>query len=220
MKHILIITLFAIQLFATDTMARQQGNRRGSNRVESLKIAHLSGRLNLPPETAERFWPVYHQYEQEMQEVVAESRRMNRDDARTADEILEQEQKALDVRKKYTAQFGRIIGDNQVNELFVAERDFRQMLIRRSQRIDNHSNDNPSYQNVPPPRRLNDRPGRLQVPGMQHSSPTQESSMPRRNVPQDRQAPPPPASAPARGLKQQMNPPAQSMPTERKSIGR
>ncbi len=130
MKHLFVLVAFLIQF---SVAFAQKGER-----IESLKIAHLSGKLNLDPKTAERFWPIYNQYEHEMQQIVLEKRRMNQNDTRSADEILDQEQKAIDLKRKYNAQFIKVIDNNQLNQLYQAEKEFRQMLLKRSQRMDNN----------------------------------------------------------------------------------
>jgi Skp family chaperone for outer membrane proteins len=127
MKYTLLFLLFSLCFL---NLAAQDGK---GQRVESLKIAYLSGELNLDPATAEKFWPVYHQYEDELQAIIREKRRDNQD-GRSVEEMLEQEQKVLDLKKKYSAMFARILNPEQVNRLYKAEKEFRQMLIRRSQR--------------------------------------------------------------------------------------
>lgn len=131
MKNLSITCLFLLTAF----IAMAQPNRKG-DRIESMKIAHISSRLNLDPQTAERFWPVYNQYENELLQVVMERRRMNQSDSRSAEDILDQEQKALDIKKKYNTQFQRIISADQLNTLYGAEKEFRQMLIRKARRND------------------------------------------------------------------------------------
>lgn len=170
MKRIFLITLLCFQFIA---MFAQPGSRKG-NRIESLKIAHISGRLNLDPKTAEQFWPLYHQYENELQQVVLEKRRMNQNEQRSAEDILDQEQKALDIKRKYSQQFLRVIDNNQLNQLVQAEKEFRQMIIRKASRTDDETpnrfrksmdNNNPTF----------DRPQRLERKRMMESQPTQQS---------------------------------------------
>jgi hypothetical protein len=158
MKHLLLVSTFLILFFGAFA---QKGER-----IESLKIAHLSGKLNLDPKTAERFWPLYNQYESEMQQIVLEKRRMNQNDTRSADEILDQEQKAIDLKRKYNAQFLKVIDNNQLNQMYQAEKEFRQMIIKRSQRMDN----NPVREN----RRMNQNPEQFnhQGPGRRMQAPS------------------------------------------------
>lgn len=136
-----IFSLFFLS-FCLSSFAQNKGEK-----IESLKIAFISGKLNLDPGTAEKFWPVYNQYQDELTNLVKERRSLNRDDQRTADEILDQEQKALDLKRKYSALFLRIINNDQLNTLYRSEKEFRQMLIRRRQQQNetprggmNHSN--------------------------------------------------------------------------------
>lgn len=101
-------------------------------KMESMKIAHLTQKLNLDPKTAEVFWPVYHQYENEMRGIMQEVRGMKQDGQLNAEQQLLEEQKALDIKKKYTAQFNKVLRPEQVTNLFQAEKEFRQMLMRRA----------------------------------------------------------------------------------------
>lgn len=100
-------------------------------RVASLKVAFIADKLNLDPKTAEKFWPIYNQYDDELHNLIEEKKRMKKDDP-SVEEMLETEQKVVDLRKKYTAQFLKVISNDQIATLFKAEREFRQMLLRRS----------------------------------------------------------------------------------------
>ncbi len=181
MKNIFLISLFftlSIPMFA------QQGK---GNRVESLKIAYLSNQLNLDPKTAELFWPIYNNYQNELEAVVLERRKLNQNDNRTAEEILDQEQKALDIKKKYNAQFLKVMDNNQINRLYQSEKEFRKIIMRRSERMQNRQDAG------------NEQPNRMESPRM--NRPMNDRSMNERSMerqaPRQMAPPPPPASAPA-----------------------
>ena len=107
----------------TFSLANAQGNRGGrSEKVEALKIAFLTQKLQLTSAEAEKFWPVYNQYEDEIQSV--------RKDNKTSD-MLEGEQRLLDIRKKYRGSFEKILGAQKINTLYSAEKEFRSILIKR-----------------------------------------------------------------------------------------
>ena len=99
-------------------------------RIESLKVAFISEKLNLDAKTAEKFWPVYNQYEGEMRSFMQQMRK-GKDDM-TAEDMLEKEQKALDIKKKYAPQFLKIISNDQLSNLYIAEKDFRRMVMKRA----------------------------------------------------------------------------------------
>ena len=39
---------------------------QNGNRLEALKIAYITNKLNLSPEEAQKFWPIYNQYSLEL----------------------------------------------------------------------------------------------------------------------------------------------------------
>ncbi|MBL7754949.1 MAG: hypothetical protein JNM44_10775 [Chitinophagaceae bacterium] len=127
MKRFLLITFMLLAMMPSFAQ-----NGKGQ-RVESLKIAYISGELNLDPATAEKFWPIYHQYEDELQAIIRERKRNNQD-GRSVEEQLDQEQKVLDLKRKYSALFSKVLSPDQLTRLYKAEKEFRQMLLRRSQR--------------------------------------------------------------------------------------
>jgi hypothetical protein len=104
-------------------------------KVASIKIGFLTEKLHLDPKTAEQFWPIYNQYDDEIRSLIQDKR--NKDDQRSAQEILDQEQKAIDIKRKYSAQFLRVINNEQLGQLYQSEREFNMMLIRRMNKMEN-----------------------------------------------------------------------------------
>jgi len=96
--------------------------------VEALKVAFLSKELDLTPDEAQRFWPVYNQYSKEMNGAVTDNR----------EDVLERDKAVLNVRVKYRDQFGKILGAQRMNRMYNAEGRFRHLLIKalRRQRMD------------------------------------------------------------------------------------
>jgi Skp family chaperone for outer membrane proteins len=126
MKNIILLSAFFLCLFTTG----QAQQRR--EKLESLKVAFISERLNLDTKTAEKFWPVYHQYEDEMRGAIRQLRQSDTDPG--ADDLLEKEQRVLDIKKKYAPQFLKIISNDQLTSLYKAEREFRTMVLKKMKR--------------------------------------------------------------------------------------
>ncbi len=118
MKKILLI-LLAIIGCSSFTMA-QNGN--GREKIQALKVAFITQKLHLTSAEAEKFWPVYNQYESEITQLRANNRN---------GDVLDNEQKLLDIRKNYKSSFEKILGPQRLNDLYNAERDFRNVLIQR-----------------------------------------------------------------------------------------
>lgn len=122
MKRYLLI-LFLI-MGNTVILKAQEPNDPRVEKVQSLKIAFITQKLQLTPEEAQRFWPVYDQYQKEVQNLQMEN--PNRP-------VIKNEEELLDIRKKYLGTFEKMLGPDKTNRLFNAERDFRTLLIRRLQ---------------------------------------------------------------------------------------
>lgn len=114
-KFVLIVSL----IFSSFTVlhAQDDENSRGE-KIEALKIAFITQKLELSTDEAQKFWPVYNQYEQEIRSI-------------KGGEVLDNEERLLNIRKRYKPSFEKILGPKKLNSLFSAERDFRSVLIRR-----------------------------------------------------------------------------------------
>jgi hypothetical protein len=122
-----IITTLFLSILLLPAFA-QKGEK-----IESLKVAFISEKLNLDATTAQKFWPIYNQYDDEMKNLIQQRRQQDKDE-RSVDDILDQEQHALDIKKKYASQFSKILSAQQVNQLFVSEKEFRKMIMKRAGR--------------------------------------------------------------------------------------
>ena len=105
--------------------AFSQVKAQNGEKIQALKIAFITQKLQLTPDEAQKFWPVYNQYDNEIRGIETT---INPNDG-----PLVKEEKLLDVRKKYLTSFEKILGPDKTNRLFNAERDFRGILIRRLQ---------------------------------------------------------------------------------------
>lgn len=127
-KNLLIVTLF-FSLFGI-SVAQLRNNFNNPNnpnkgeKVEAIKIGYITQKLNLSPEEAQRFFPIYNQY-------VAEIRAVNQDQNKMPE--LEREKKILSIRDKYDGEFKKVISADKVNTFFSLEKDFRQMVQKELQ---------------------------------------------------------------------------------------
>jgi hypothetical protein len=117
MKKYLLI--FFVLLGSLSQIKAQDGEK-----IQSLKIAFITQKLQLTPSEAEKFWPIYNEYDNEVHGLQLDNNDPN---------PLGKEEKLLNIRKKYLSSFEKILGPDKTNRLFNAERDFRGILIRRLQ---------------------------------------------------------------------------------------
>ena len=125
-----IICWLGIAAFAQDNEADQKPN---GARLEALKIAYITKKLNLTPQEAQRFWPVYNQYAADMKEV-----RKNANQA--SEPEIATEEKILNIRKKYNGEFVKALSPQRADQFFRCEKEFgafvtRELIQRRQMRI-------------------------------------------------------------------------------------
>jgi len=123
MKRLYISILFLFTVICASAQTDPPVENQKMQNIEALKIAFISRQLELTPDEAQKFWPVYNQYSNEIHVVVKDDQ-----------DVLERDQKILDIRKSYKDQFIKIIGPDRTNRLFEAEGKFRQLLIQAIQR--------------------------------------------------------------------------------------
>jgi len=124
MKKYLLLITFVLGV-VLNSMAQADPPLDGS-RLEALKIAYLTKKLNLSPEEAQRFWPIYNKYTDEIRNIRMDQRKNN------ATEI-EVEEKVLNVRKKYNNEFVKALSAEKVNTFFRTEKDFRNVIQKELQ---------------------------------------------------------------------------------------
>lgn len=132
-RILLIVTLFiglhsvsVAQLRNSLRGGQSQENSGQGEKLEAVKIGYITQKLNLTPEEAQRFFPVYNQY-------VAEIKEVNREQKQNKLSELEREDKILSIRKKYDGEFKKVISAEKVNTFFSLEKDFRQMVQKELQ---------------------------------------------------------------------------------------
>jgi hypothetical protein len=96
-----------------------------AKKIQAMEVAYITKELNLSPEEAQRFWPVFNKYRDEMRLVL---------NNRNTTDQLERQQQALDLRKRYRTEFSRILTQERANRVFSSEDQFRQMVRREFQK--------------------------------------------------------------------------------------
>ena len=132
-KHgALLLMVLLAGLGVCSAQGQNPNNQQSAkDKIEALRIAFISQQLNLTPEEAQKFWPVYNAYRNE-----SESLHKNYSAQPTADQQLELEQRKLDLKKKYKPQFEAALGTEKLNQLYNLERKFQEKLKEiREQRM-------------------------------------------------------------------------------------
>jgi Spy/CpxP family protein refolding chaperone len=140
-KTTLVITL----LFIVLTIPLLRAQPQGRDRIENMHTAYLTDKLNLTPEQAKKFWPVYDQYHADLSEL-QKQRKANTQIVKNAGGIdnmndadvqklvsneIDIKSRELDLHKKYVVKFQEVITLKQVAKLFIAEEQFKLYLLNQ-----------------------------------------------------------------------------------------
>jgi hypothetical protein len=123
MKKIFTLMIALLGLTGFAVAQEQQPDPKQEEKIQALEIAFISRKLDLTPEEAQKFWPIYNDYKKEVRQVSIAEKNNPRQ--------LEAEQKVLDVRKKYSDRFVGVIGQPRMNKFFQAEKEFRGVLLNQ-----------------------------------------------------------------------------------------
>jgi hypothetical protein len=136
-KH--IIFLFVLISFGNILYA-QKPNR---DKIESLKIGFISNQLNLSPEEAERFWPVYNKFSDEMSklkknaklnlvdEMGDASKMTNQEAEKQLQDMIQFKSNEVELIKKYSVEFKKVLPVQKVVMLYKAENEFKKELLKQ-----------------------------------------------------------------------------------------
>ena len=139
MKRIVFLTLL-FQIIVHFTPG-QSGKAR--EKIEAARIAMITKELDLTPEQAQKFWPVYNEFKAKRGELSRSFKQKRREfDASKASEEerqqmldlrLETQQNQLNLEKEYSQKLLDVISSKQIIQLRQAEDKFRKLLIERLQ---------------------------------------------------------------------------------------
>ncbi len=138
-----------ITLMAGCTAVFAQGgdrHKQGKDEIEAMKIGFLTKRLELTPDEAKVFWPVYESFQSERGKLHRERKDRRKQMRSSMNELSDAEvekevdaeiafrQSELDVMTKYHVQFKQVLPVKKVARLYRAEEEFKRELLQRLQR--------------------------------------------------------------------------------------
>ena len=130
---------------ALPSLHAQNGRPEFENRIDNARIAYITRELGLTSEQAQRFWPLYNEYNTKRRDLrrthdqlrSSASPTMTEDQARdNLKQIMVVSKNELNLTDDYFAKFQKAISARQVAQLYKAEREFGRVMMRemRTQR--------------------------------------------------------------------------------------
>ena len=144
MRNIVTIILSALLLLAGIQTANAQNKEDWREKIMSEKIAFLTSELNITPQEAQTFWPVYNQVNKERDEAMHNVFRSFKalEEAVSAgksekelDKLLENYLDAIkeqgEVEKDAYDDYAKVLSVEKLAKLYIGEEKFRRQHIRK-----------------------------------------------------------------------------------------
>ena len=158
-----LITIFLVSsAFLQILNAQERKDRKEQiEKFRSMKIAFFTERLELTTEEAEKFWPVYNEFEKNRREISGHRhpRPMNMEEQladMTDQEALEKIDEMMEARKKevklaadFLEDMKAILPPKKILKYYITEIQFREYMLRRI-RDEHHGPDGEKGKNPPP----------------------------------------------------------------------
>ena len=124
-------------------------------KLKALKVAYLTSKLSLTASEAEKFWPVYNEYEEAKFKIFADEHKAQRKALRNVDELsnaevdqmldsyLSTKQQEVDLEKNYYTKFRAILPPVKVAKLISADHDFKREVLRQMRECNGGRGDGP-----------------------------------------------------------------------------
>lgn len=148
LKH--IITTFCFMLLCCTSLTFAQQNRFEA--IESEKVAFITKELKLTPAEAQKFFPIYNKYNEEMWELRRAKRGVTSEtpsaprgtnafnNTRTVKrDVIAFDAKEIDIKKKYRTQFSQVVGQARASQFFQVVEDFNNILRNELQNRKNRT---------------------------------------------------------------------------------
>ena len=132
--------------------AQRQGQQYDKEKLEAARVAFITNRLDLKPVQAEKFWPIFNQYQEDRTKLMEQMSKINRAASQETNEVKAREmveqrfaiqQELLDREKLFMSNIMQVISPLQAVKLSGVNRDFTRQLYRMNQSRDRENKNNP-----------------------------------------------------------------------------
>lgn len=126
---------------ATEATPPPPPDKPKKEKIESMRIAFITQKLDLTPEEAQKFWPVYNEFHKKKELLHQKRREETKNAKQNIDSLSDKQieaivdgeiafkQKNLDLEKEYHAKFKSVLPIRKVAKLYRAEEQFTHRLL-------------------------------------------------------------------------------------------
>lgn len=125
-------------LLSTGASLQAQGKKDHREKIKALKVAYITQELNMNPEVAQKFWPVYNTYECQRRDLHRREH-MDLENIQTvseskAEQMLKEyltvEKEEYAIKKQLFSDLKKILSSQDIIKLHKLEEDFNKKLLK------------------------------------------------------------------------------------------
>lgn len=139
MNKIALYFIFIFALWSGNALAQRPTQNIDPEKLQAARIAFITSRIDLKPEQAEKFWPIFNQYTEQREATMKSMSGLNRGIESISEEEaksriqkrLQLQQKMLDDEKAFINEVSKVITSKQVLMLNNIARDFNRHIYQR-----------------------------------------------------------------------------------------
>ncbi len=144
MKKILLILLTFSLL--PQVISAQYSRKAGKEKIKAFKVAHITEKLSLTEKEAQKFWPIYNEFEEKKEQLFYIERKKikkqilaaggieeisNKEAESILKEILDVKKNHLKNKEEFLSQVSKFLSPKKILQLEIAEHEFNRKLVKK-----------------------------------------------------------------------------------------
>lgn len=139
MKKYTLILVILMLLVSVNAIAQRPSQQIDPERLQAARIAFITSRIELSPEQAEKFWPIFNKYTDSRETAMRQLGELNRGTAEISEEEAQRRiQKRFELQEKllrdeqaFVAEVSKVLDYKQILRLNSIARDFTRHIYQR-----------------------------------------------------------------------------------------
>ena len=139
------VALLCLVLTALQVSAQKRPiSQNKSDEIKAQKTAFITSQLELTPEEAQVFWPVFNEYSAKREDIHKEmfgpeepkghpdmDKMTEQEAEQFLDNMVRNQQKMTDLEKEYIVKFKKVLSAKKIVKLHKVEQDFKRLLLKK-----------------------------------------------------------------------------------------
>ena len=140
MKTLVYIFIFQLTILSAFSQNNQADRKE---KLKAMKVAFITEKLDLSSDEAQKFWPVYNEYDKAREELMKDRKSLmksckdesavlsDKEAEELADNFIKHEMDEAKLMQDYHAKFKKVLSPKKLIKLYQAERQFKNHLLKQ-----------------------------------------------------------------------------------------